>query len=274
MSVPATHRRSRVRPVSCYLALLALLGSGNLPAQTTPNVTEIERPASAIFIGNSFFYYNNGMQGQVARLVAAAGAEQRLRTTLVAISGSGFKWHDVDSYFRPEAIGEYSFRNNDIVFNDFERLFDVAILMDCSQCPIHPQLKDLFWEYAKEHSETVRSYGAQPVFFMTWAYADRPQMTAKLAEEYTRAGNANNALVIPAGLAFAQSIARRPDLNLYNADRRHPSAFGTYLAACTTYASLLGESPVGNEYTAGIDADTAAFLQEVAWETVQAYLGR
>jgi len=271
MTFSATLERVHAHYVSCCVALLALLGSEALLAQTTPDVSEIERPQSAIFIGNSFFYYNNGMQGQVRRLVTASGSAQGLRTTLVAISGSGLKWHDVDSYFRPGAIGEYSFRNNDIVFNDFDRLFDVAILMDCSQCPLHPQLKDTFWEYAEKHSATVRSHGAQPVFFMTWAYADRPEMIEQLAEQYTRAGNANSALVIPAGLAFARSIEQRPDLNLYNADRRHPSALGTYLAACTVYASLTGQSPIGLDYTAGIDTETAAFLQAIAWETVKAY---
>ena len=31
------------------------------------------------------------------------------RDTSVTISGSGFDWHDVESYFRPNAIGNYSF---------------------------------------------------------------------------------------------------------------------------------------------------------------------
>jgi hypothetical protein len=37
-------------------------------------------------------------------------------------------------------------------------------------------------------------------------------MTAQLAEQYTIAGNDNDALVIPAGLAFANAINKRPDL--------------------------------------------------------------
>jgi len=28
---------------------------------------------------------------------------------MVTIGGSGFDWHDVESYFRPNAIGNYSF---------------------------------------------------------------------------------------------------------------------------------------------------------------------
>ena len=109
---------------------------------------------------------------------------------------------------------------------------------------------------------------------MTWAYKDKPEMTAQLAEEYTIAGNDNDALVIPAGLAFAKAIGKKPDLELYQPDKRHPSQIGTYLAACTTYASIYGKSPVGNAYTAGIDAQTANFLQAAAWETVQEYFGK
>ena len=147
-------------------------------------------------------------------------------------------------------------------------------MMDCSQCPIHPTLKEVFTEYAKKHSDTVRKHGAVPVFFMSWAYQDAPEMTQSLADAYTVAGNANQALVIPAGLAFARSIAQRPELSLYVADKRHPSLAGTYLAAATTYAALFKKSPVGLKYNAGLTPEVAAHLQQVAWDTVQQYLGR
>ena len=39
-------------------------------------------------------------------------------------------------------------------------------------------------------------------------------------------------------------------------------------------AALIGQSPVGLDYTAGIDAETATFLQAVAWETVRDYFGQ
>ena len=154
------------------------------------------------------------------------------------------------------------------------RTFDAAVMMDCSQCPIHPQRKSVFTEHARKDADIVRSHGTTPIFFMTWAYADRPEMTALLAEAYTATGNANNALVIPAGLAFARARERQPELDLYAPDKRHPSLAGTYLAACTTYAALTGKSPVGNSYLAGLDAQTAKFLQEVAWETTQDYYGK
>jgi hypothetical protein len=69
-------------------------------------------------------------------------------------------------------------------------------------------------------------------------------------------------------------VAKRPALELYQADKRHPTLVGTYLAACTSYAAVYGKSPVGNGYTAGIDAETAGFLQGVAWDTVREYFGK
>lgn len=254
---------------------LAPLGNNGLAAPV-PTVTSLgmDNPESALFIGNSFFYYNNSLHNHVSRLRASDGSG-KFGGVSVTISGSGIDWHDVDSYFRPHAIGSYSFgANNTIVFNNRAKLFDVAIIMDCSQCPIHPKLKAIFHEYAKKDSDIVRKHGAIPVFFMSWAYADHPEMTEQLAEAYTNEGNANQALVIPAGLAFARAHEQRPALVLNVEDKRHPTMAGTYLAACTVYASLFGKSPVGLNYTAGLPAEEAAFLQTVAWETVKAYYGK
>ena len=264
-------------------ALLALAGCGSAPSApgaTTfpipgPADAAYSNPSSAIYIGNSFFYFNNGITAHMNPLIAAGMPGFRHRSTMVTISGSGFDWHDMESYFRPDAVGKYSFdAQNNVVFNKRDRLFDVAVMMDCSQCPIHPVMKDVFTTYAKKNAETARRHGARPVFFMSWAYQDVPAMTQQLADAYTRAGKDNNAQVIPAGLAFARSIAQRPDVNLYIADKRHPTLAGSYLAACTTYATLFKRSPVGSTYLAGLDPAVARHLQTVAWETVQGYEGK
>ena len=264
-------------------AFVALVGVSAAPfmasAQTKPVVTTLgpDFAKTGIFIGNSFFYYNNGLPGHLSLMEKAADPDhkQDYRNTMVTIGGSGLDWHDAESYFRPNAIGNYSFdENNNVVFNKLDKLFDVAVMMDCSQCPIHPKLKSVFTDYAKKNSDTVRAKGAKPVFFMSWAYADKPEMTTQLAEAYTVAGNDNNALVIPAGLAFARALAKQPELTLHAPDKRHPSLAGTYLATCVVFAALTGRSPVGNSYLANIDAPTAAFLQNVAWETVQEYYGK
>src|SRR6202008_2116186 len=101
---------------------------------------------------------------------------------------------------------------NDIRFNPPGRQYDTVIMMDCSHCPIHPQLKQAFVDTVKKDTQILREHGARGGVFIAWAYKDKPEMTQQLAEAYTRAANDNDLLVIPAGLAFAKAIARKPDL--------------------------------------------------------------
>ena len=240
--------------------------SRNLTRQRSPAAAP---PASAIYIGNSFFYYNNGVNGHVTQLLAAAEPTRPWRSTLVAISGSGADWHDVGSYFRPDAIGRYSFDpDNNVVFNRIERLFDLALLMDGSQGPVHPRLKPIFFDFMGRHAATVRAHGAEPIFVMSWAYADRPGMIDEIASAYSQLGADNDVLVIPVGLAFARALEKRPGIVLHAPDKRHPSLAGTYLMACAIYGDVFCRSPVGLTYTAELEPDVALFLRESAWETL------
>jgi hypothetical protein len=261
------------------MVCVALLLSASAIAQTPPPPPPPTKPTrveldtkveSILWIGNSFFYYNNSMHNHFGQLVRASGG--RARSTSVTVSGAGLDWHDIDSLLRPNGLGRYSFvGDNEIRFNPPGRQYDIAMMMDCSQCPVHPTLQKVFHDTVKSYSAALNKAGVKPVLFMSWAYKDKPEMTGALAEQYTIAGNANDALVIPAGLAFARAAAKRADLELYEADKRHPNLAGTYLAACTVYATLYRKSPVGLKYTAGLPDDVVALLQTSAWETVQEY---
>jgi hypothetical protein len=104
-------------------------GSVAAQAETRPKITSLgpDFPKTEIFIGNSFFYYNNSsMHSHVLAMQRAADPDhqQQYRATSVTIGGSGFDWHDVESYFRPNAIGKYSFDDNNVVFNKLDKLFD------------------------------------------------------------------------------------------------------------------------------------------------------
>ena len=261
-----------LRTLLAAFGIAVLSGCGSTPPPPAPKPalqvsTEIK---SLMWVGNSFFYYNNSMHGHTGRLLTAAGAQGH-RASSITISGSGINWHDVEAYFNP-GVASYSFvGDNEVRFNSFDKPFDGVMMMDCSQCPVHPQLQAIFFEYAARHSATARRHGAAPILFMSWAYQDKPEMTAPLAAEYVKAGKQNNALVVPAGLAFARSITLRPDLNLYVADKRHPSLMGTYLAACTVLASVYKTNPVGLKYGADLPPDVALHLQTVAWETAQTF---
>ena len=269
-------KHKRFAPYFSLLLLVAL--SNNLLAQTRPKRKDIggEPPNSILYVGNSFFYYNNSIHNHVLNLTSVADASNKgkYRATSVTISGSGFNSHDMESYFRLDESGKYSsVGDKEIVFNKPSKQFDAVIMSDCSQCPVHPKLKSVFHEYAKKQTDIIIKHSARPALFMTWAYKDAPEMTAQLAEQYTIAGNDNDVLVIPAGLAFAKAISKRPDMEFYQPDKKHPTLLGTYLGACTIYSSVYKKSLIGNAYSAGIDPKIASFLQATAWETVLEYFG-
>ena len=82
-------------------------------------------------------------------------------------------------------------------------------------------------------------------------------------------------MVIPAGLAFAEALKKRPDLVMYRTDHFHPSEAGTYLAGCVTYATMYHRSPIGLKFygVEKVPEKDALFLQQVAWDTVTDFFG-
>ena len=233
---------------------------------------EVENPKSLLFIGNSFFYYNNGVHKPVLGMVKAnesLGKGHRFRN--ITINSSSLEWHDVESYVTNERIGSFSITSNNKYKKYQPEKYQLAIMMDCSQCPIHEDRKDLFNYYIDRHSKTLRDYGVEPSLLMTWAYKDKPEMIDGLAEAYINAGNRNKLMVFPVGLAFKLSSERFPEIDLYTPDNRHPSKEGTYLMAAVIYSSIYNISPVGNSYDYGLSKDIQLKLQQMAWETLETY---
>jgi hypothetical protein len=226
-----------LRSLSAAFALAASFWTVLAHAQTKPILVAPATKGleSFMFVGNSFFYFNNGLPGYVSKLAAAAPERDRPKFsfTMVTIGGSGLDWHDMKSYFRPHAIGSYLMNADDgVVFNDRKKYFDAVVMMDCGLCPIHPKLKAIFFESARNDAKIARKHGAEPILFMTWAFQNRPEMAAQLSDAYTKAGNDNNELVIPAGLAFARVVRERPDISLYQPDKRQPHVARIVSRAC------------------------------------------
>ena len=106
---------------------------------------------------------------------------------------------------------------------------------------------------------------------MTWAYADKPEMSVQLANEFRRLGKKMDIPVIPVGLAFKRALEELPGVVLHAPDQKHPSLEGTYLAAAVFYSTLYGKSPVALNYSAGLDDNIARQLRQTAWQTVIEY---
>src|SRR4051812_47398646 len=102
----------KTRIASLALAVAAFSSFTALAADVAPKRTQLdgERAESVLWVGSSFFYYNNGIQSMMSLLSQSAGKELHMRNVMAAIGGAGIDWHDVDSYLKPGAkIGYYSF---------------------------------------------------------------------------------------------------------------------------------------------------------------------
>lgn len=127
--------------------------------------------------------------------------------------------------------------------------------------------RDEMFEAIRQFSAVIRKAGAKPALFMTWARAYRPGDQDAVAGAYLSIGHEIGATVVPVGVAWSRAREEDPKLSLYQWDGSHPTAEGSYLAACCFDVALLGADPRGLTPPMMINADTAQLLQRVAWET-------
>jgi hypothetical protein len=243
-----------------------------LSALPSPTRTQLRTstPARVLFVGNSYLYYGDSVHNHVERMAIAAGVITDADATFksATIGGAAIGDHDIDHLLTPKSLR-------------VDQPFEVVILQGGSFEPLSPEGRAGFAQTIAAFSVKIRQTGAEPVLYMTHAYVvphlrRRPDMISDIAAMYLEAGNQNDALVIPVGLAFEIAYARQPDIQLHKAfDGSHPNLDGTYLAAATAFASLYGVSPVGNSYNyfGAVDPETALFLQTVAQDTVTAFRG-
>lgn len=218
-----------------------------------PAVTEVDSPRRILFVGNSFTYYNDGVDRHFERLLDAAHPDWSVR---------------IDSLTTPNETLAGHYRNPVLKERLRADQWDIVVLQGASYEPVDPHTEEIFLNYAQRHAARVREYGADVAFFMTWAYRQRPSMINPLAAAYLHAGNQAEALVVPAGMAWNKIREERSTEFLYS-DSKHPSLHGSYLVACVFYAAFYGESPVGIAYTAGLSYEDAAYLQRIAWDTTR-----
>ncbi|QJR80177.1 hypothetical protein CA267_004990 [Alteromonas pelagimontana] len=224
-------------------------------ANSQPLVTHIEKPTSVLFIGNSFTYFNGGIEHHMVELARMTAPKLNPVVHRQTFPGETLQGH-VEKQGSQDVIKAFP--------------WSTVVIQGYSNRPLADNAR--FERYARDLVSTIEAQQAQPVFFMTWAYNGKPEMTAPLHDAYLDIANETKAFVVPVGPAFEKALQAQPELNLY-ADDKHANLAGTYLAACVFYAAFFENSPVGNPYHAGLGAEKALFLQQVAQKTVQEFYG-
>jgi len=252
------------------LTVLLLAGTASA-ASPTVKLPQVDTPKRVLFVGNSYMYYNDSLHNHVNRIASAAdpSLQKLIQYKSATIGGAPLWHHNIEHLTTPGNIG-------------IKEPFELVILQGNSTTTSSEPAIKRFHEDVKRFSAEIAKHGGKTALYMTHAHVKpskfaSPDMIRKVEALYVEAGNAVGALVIPVGLAFEEAYRQRPDIKLHkDFDGSHPDLIGTYLAACTVYASVYGKSPVGNsyDYYGKIDKETAAFLQKVADETVKKFYGR
>ena|SRR6218665_1669543 len=217
-----------------------------------------------LFIGNSYTYVND------------------LPTMFDNLSTNLGKQVTVGS----KVNGGYTFQNQ---YND-PQTFDAIHQDEWNLVVLQAQSQEPSFPYNQVNANTLpfsnlladsiyaSSSCVNVMYYMTWGRENGdPQwdsintfakMNERLYNAYMRFSDSTEAMVSPVAVAWKYIRDNHPEIQLYSGDGSHPSLAGTYLVACTFYASVFQQSPVGATYLGGIDATTAGILQNAAAASV------
>ena len=235
----------------------------------TPEIKKLKRtpPKSVLFVGNSYLYYNDSLHNHFKAMADEKypGYEGSVNVKSSTIGGSRLKHHNLDHLLKPKAISSIN-------------KFELVVLQGGSGEGLSKKDRKAFAKIAKEHIKRIKANGSEAALYMIHAYVEPhqdfdPNLIRVIENMYVTAGNKNQTLVIPVGLAFENAYEQQPDITLHHLDGTHPALLGTYLAACTVFASVFNESPVGlnYDYNGLVNPSDKLFLQEIAESTVRTF---
>ena len=198
------------------------------------------QPTRILFIGNSYTYYNE-LWDRVAELAILAGYP----VTVDAVTSGGYylsQMADPTDPYGEQVAQKLSAPN-----------YDVVILQEQSLGTfLH---SDSYEASVSKLTQKIRSIGARPVLYQTWARKEGSKTLSELhltPESMTQAiegacqkvGRICQAEVSAVGNAFLDVVLRHPEIELYDPDGSHPSPTGTALAALCIFSTVFHRSPL------------------------------
>eukprot|EP00884_Botryococcus_braunii_P017458 jgi/Botrbrau1/4396/Bobra.105_2s0041.2 len=222
-----------------------------------------------LFVGNSYTYFNGGLDQLSAQILNAAGVP----TWAQRVAGPDKSW----GYHMSQAMSTGS----DLYYllgAGSKEQYNYVIFQEMSTWLADGNYGDSY-SALEGLAKLAVSRGAAPATLLTWAWQEGCQggdnfysMQERVIKGYMtvtaqlRARVTPRAFIIPVGLAFMKVFdltAGYGDWNrfymMYSpADHNHPSLLGTYLASCVVAASLSGIRTLGNSLVDVCGSSTAA----------------
>jgi hypothetical protein len=215
-----------------------------------------DRAEKMLFIGNSFTYYNGGLEKHFMLFSASAKKAKNIIATRATRGGATLR----------------ILHNQKWVHDSIRNGHDVVVLQeDIPELTEHSTTA--FFDYATSFHKEITETGNKSVLFMAWPYERLNWISMdQIAEAHQLIGKKLGIPVAPVGLALMNALKERPSLAMLGKDKEHETIHGTYLAVCVIYATIFGKTPVGATYIpTGISAEEAEFLQKIAWKTVKTW---
>lgn len=246
-------RTRSILALALSVLLAACSASGSAPP---PDAIQV------LFIGNSHTYNND--VPKIFESMARAGGHS-VSAEMVAHGG----WTLLDHIQSDGTIGKI--RGGEWDYVVLQEQGDVPSFSNSREQEMYPAIRGL-------HNE-ISAAGADTVLFMTWGHRDGSLTegvggysaeSALVETTYVEIGDELDITIAPVGVAWWLAMRNAPGLALWVDDGNHATKEGSYLAASVIYHAILGQSPEGNDFTAGIADDWALFFQRVAAETVSA----
>lgn len=214
-----------------------------------------------LFIGNSFTYFND-MPYTFLNMIKTADPSARVDS--LAYGGYSLAQYADET----TEIGKMSISK--IVSYDW----DYIILQEQSLIPcLQP---DEFVKTVKKICDIIAQIGAKVILYQTWAYKNGSEklsstgmtyeeMNARLKAAYDSAAEKTGAVVAPVGEAFARILNSNHITHVINHnDNYHPSASGSYLAACIIFKVITGKSTTGLPCPSNVSLYNLSVIQKLS----------
>ena len=253
--------------------------------------TKVEATTNMLFIGNSKTYYNN-FATIFSKLVEASKVDD-VNFKVVTTGGKTLEWNYNHSIKNNASILDAKWdyvilqEQTDVAQNDLSTLqtkFNNGYLNHFEQEDIKST------SVGAKHivnSLKIKNPNIKVVYNAVWPRATDTEYVQKLINlNFENVKNKLGGKISFSGSAFLKSMKKYPDIQLYMSDKLHPTVAGSYLSACTLFATIYNRTPEGINYYGGIDinqdqftsrwkkshndldADTAKKLQKIATDTM------
>ncbi|MBE6637561.1 MAG: DUF4886 domain-containing protein [Ruminococcaceae bacterium] len=215
-----------------------------------------------LFIGNSFTYFND-MPYTFLSMIRTVDPSARVDS----LAYGGY------------SLAQYADEETEVGKNALSKIvsydWDYVVLQEQSLLPCTDP--DGFAAAVKKLCTVVhRMTSAKVILYQTWAYKNGSEkltatgmsyeeMNSRLRNAYRTASQDNGAILAPVGDLFAYVYASDHITHLINRnDNYHPSASGSYLAACVIFKVITGKTTIGLPCPASVSLYNLSVIQKVS----------